>query len=417
MCHRDVGANPVRQILLVLAAHGWEKPASLIQPIYFFYFMSVGISMPFFSPYLLGLGLTGRQVSTVLCVVPLLNMGVPLFWAWTADRTHRHARILSGLCLGALCGYLPLLLVRSFPGVLASYAAFGIFGVGIGTLVDSVAIAQVRRGGDYGRIRLWGSIGYMTSAIGVGALLTARSRQSADRLVPALVAGALLATFLVSLRLRGTGEPAARPHWSDVRTLLQNRRFRLLLVVAPLHWIGCAPYNIFFGVFVRERHLSSLIVGLALATGVAGEMMVLLCFTRLRRRFDIETLLVLAFAGTAIRWLVMPWVVATGAVVGLQLLHALTFGLFWGSGIALVSDCVPPPLRATGQSLYITSMLGVGNVLGYLATGWIFDFTGTVEPAFFGAAALEAVPLALVVVARARRRQARDLGDTASLSV
>lgn len=365
--------------------------------------MSVGISMPFFSPYLLGLGFSGRQIAAILCVVPVLNMGVPLFWAWTADRTRRHARILSGICLGAFCGYLPLVVAHAFPLVLLSYLAFAVFGVGIGTMVDSMAIVQVRAGADYGRIRVWGSIGYMAAAIAVGALLTSRAGRRADPIVPALVATALFATFLATLQLRGVGEPAARPHWNDVTRLLANPRFRLLLVVAPLHWIGCAPYNIFFGIFVRDRHLSPVVVGAALATGVAAEMIVLLFFQRLRRRFDIETLMAVAFGGTVIRWALMPFAAAMASVITLQLLHALTFGLFWGAGIALVGDCVPPVLRATGQSLYVTSMLGLGNVLGYLATGWVYDARGTVAPAFWGAAALEILPLALVLHARARR--------------
>ena len=103
------------------------------------------------------------------------------------------------------------------------------------------------------------------------------------------------------------------------------------------------------------------------------------------------------------RWSLVPFAPAMPSVVPLQRLHALQCGLFWGAGIALVGDCVPPVLRATGQSLCVTSMLGLGNVLGYLATGLIYDAGGTVDPAFWGAAAQEFVQLALVLHARARR--------------
>ena len=359
--------------------------------------------MPFFPPYLRGLGLSGRQIATVLSIIPLLNMGVPLLWAWTADRTHRHAFILSAICLGAFCGYAPMVVVHTFPGVLASYLTFGLFSVGIGSLVDSMAIARVRVGEDYGRIRVWGSIGYIASAIGIGALLTVRGSQPSDVLVPAMVATALLATFFASLQLRGSGEAPARPHGHDIRALLRNRRFRLLLTVAPLHWIGCAPYNVFFGIFVRDRHLPPVILGSALGTGVIAEMLVLLALSRLRRRFEIETLLAIAFAGTLIRWMLMPLAASAGSVVSLQLFHGLTFGLFWGAGIAMVSDCVPPSLRATGQSLFVTSMLGIGNVLGYVATGLIYDWRGHVDLAFYGAAVVELLPLGLALVARSRR--------------
>src|SRR6185295_6618443 len=146
-------------------------------------------------------------------------------------------------------------------GVFASYLLFGLFSVGIGTLVDSVAIARVLAGARYGRIRVWGSLGYVLSALGVGLALTRRGGRAADPLVPLLMAASYLGALLATRQLGGTGEPSRRPHWRDVRALLRDRRFRFLLLLAPLHWIGCAPYNIFFGIFVRDRGLPPFVVG------------------------------------------------------------------------------------------------------------------------------------------------------------
>jgi PPP family 3-phenylpropionic acid transporter len=369
----------------------------MIQPVYFFYFLSVGVSMPFFPPYLRGLGLSGRQIATILGIVPLLNLGLPFGWAWTADRSRRHSRVLSIACLGAGLGYLPMVFARSFPQVFVSYLLFALFAVGIGALMDSMAIARVRGGAEYGRIRIWGSVGFVASALGVGEILTVRGGRPADPWVPTVIATALLSTFAVSLRVTGTGEAGRLPTRTDVRALLRDRRLRLLLTVAPLHWMGCAPYNVFFGIFVRDRHLPPIVLGAALAAGVVAEMIVLFYFSQLRGRFSIESLLLTAFAGTALRWALMPLAEHTLAVVALQLFHGLTFGLFWGAGIAWIGDCVPTALRATGQSLFVMSMLGVGNLLGYWLTGLIYDSAGGVGPAFLGAAFLELVPLALVL--------------------
>ena len=378
---------------------------SVLQPVYFFAFMAVGVSMPFLPPYLRGLGFSGRQLATVLAIVPLLNMGVPLFWAWVADRTHRHPRVLSVVCLGAALGVVPVGLARRFPSLLGAYFAFASFSVGIGALIDSVAIARVRGGGGhYGRIRIWGSAGYILASVGVGVWLTERGDRPGDPLVPALMAASYLGAFAASLQLGGTGEAARRPRWRDVGALIGDRRFRLLLTIAPLHWIGCAPYNVFFGIFVRDRGLSPAVLGLALGTGVLAEMIVLLEFTRLQSRFALERLLAVAFAGTALRWALMPLCAHGGAIIALQSLHGLTFGLYWGAGIALVGACVPAHLRATGQSLFVIAMLGVGNVVGYLATGVLYDAVGTVSPAFLAAAALEMIPLALVIGAARERR-------------
>ena len=376
----------------------------MLQPVYFFQFMATGVSMAFLSPYLRGMGLSGKQIATVLASVPLLNMGMPLAWAWLADHTHRHARVLSVAALGAFAGFVAFTMARTFRGMLLGYFCYATFGVGIGALVDSIAIARVHAGADYGRLRVWGSIGFVVSSVGAGARLTARASRAADPLVPILIAGAFLGLFGASLQLRGTGEARARPRLADVRALLADRKFRLLLIVAPLHWIGCAPYNTFFGIFVKDRGLPPIVLGTALATGVVAEMFILMAFGRLHRRYGIETLLVVAFAGTSLRWALMPLVSHTAAVVGLQLFHGLTFGLFWGAGIALVGERVPPALRATGHSLFVVAMLGLGNVLGYWATGLIYDAAHSVAPAFLAASALELVPLALMLGAQRRAR-------------
>ena len=82
--------------------------------------------------------------------------------------------------------------------------------------------------------------------------------------------------------------------------------------------------------------------------------------------------------------------------MALQTLHALTFGVFWGSALAWVGECVPPRVRATGQTLFTGVMYGVGNGLGMLGSGALYDTFHGAEAAFLAAAAVELVPLVLV---------------------
>src|SRR3954468_12291364 len=111
--------------------------------------MAVGIWMAYLPPYFQGLGLSGRQIALVLSIVPVLNMGVPLAWAFAADRSQRHARVLQAVTLGATLGFVAVAAARSFPALLAGYLGYAVFGVGIGGLIDSLAIARVRAGADY----------------------------------------------------------------------------------------------------------------------------------------------------------------------------------------------------------------------------------------------------------------------------
>ena len=367
----------------------------MLQLFYACYFAAIGASVPFFPPYLRSLGLSGTQISFMLAVAPLLHLGVPLGWGWIADRTRRPDLVLRLVCLTASLLMVPLIFVRTMPAMLFLYAAHQAFVVPIIGLTDAIALERVRQGADYGRIRVWGSLAFALSSLLVGWLLDARGRTGGDPLIPSYIAAVLGAAFLVSLTLRGHGTQE-RPHASEIRTLLRDRRFIFLLIFAPLHWACTAPYHGFLGILFRDRHLAQGLLGASFLVAVSAEMATLFFFGRLRRRFNLAPLLVVAFAVTGVRWVLVAVVRDPFWLVALQAVHALTFGIFWGSALAWVGECVPPRLRATGQTLFTGVLYGVGNGLGMLGSGALYDAFGGAEPSFVIAGVLEVVPLALM---------------------
>jgi PPP family 3-phenylpropionic acid transporter len=362
--------------------------------------------MTFLPAYLRGLGLSGAQISTIFAVTPLLALVLPLAWAYLADRTHSHDRVLRAVVCGAWLGFVPVLFARTFPVIFAGWALYAAFSVAVGGLADAFAVARVRAGAVYGRLRLWGSVGYVVAAVLVGTALTARARP-ADRLVPVAMWLALGCAFASALRLRGAGEPSARPHITDVKALLRDPRLRLVLAIAALHWICLAPYNVFFGVFLEDIGLGPLSLALAYSTGVITEVIVLMTFHRLQARFALPTLLTVAFAVSAARWLAIAMLHTPAALIALQALHGMTFGMFWSAAIALVAATVPAPLRATGQALLITA-INLGAVVGNGIAGRIYDAHGS-RPLFLLATVGELVPLGVVLVAGRRLHDAPAL--------
>ena len=376
----------------------------MIEVFYFFSMMVIGVNAPYFPPYLQGLGFSGRQISVVLSVPPLLALGVPLTWAWIADRTKQHARVLRIICAGAALACLPLLVVRRFSTILPAYFVYATFYIGMGGMTDSLAIARMQAGGDYGRMRVWGSAGCMVAALVTGVLLTLHGTGGADPLVPFLMMVALTAAVIASRKLTGMGESGARPHLRDLKTLFASDRYRLLLIAAPLHWACCAPYNSFFGILMHDRHLPPVALGVAFCMGVAGEMLIFVRFAWLRARFDLDTMLAIAFAGSGVRWLLISQATSTAAIMVLQLAHCLTYGLFWAAGVAVVGESAPAQLRATGQAFFVLSVVGIGNILGNTATGAIYDLGGGAGYAFLAAGFAELIPAAIALTARRRRR-------------
>ena len=77
-------------------------PAGRLRLFYFLYYGNVGTVMPFFAPYLLGLGFTGTQVGTVQMIPSLVSLPVALGWAAWADRRASATRALRRATLVAV---------------------------------------------------------------------------------------------------------------------------------------------------------------------------------------------------------------------------------------------------------------------------------------------------------------------------
>lgn len=386
--------------------------AARLRLVYLAYYGYVGAFMPFFPVYLRGLGFSGKEIGAVQMIPSVLALVAAPAWAAVADRHLGPARTLRLATAWSALAALALPFVTTPQGMALVILLVSLGDRAVVPLVDSVTLEHVRaRPRDtYGRIRIFGSLGFVLLAQALGAALTLRGDRAADPLVPVTLAGLVVAYALTARRLGEIPAPLGRPGLADVRALLSDPRLLLLVLACGLHWAACAPFHLLFGVFVRDRGLPDVVAGGGMALGVAAEMAALAVFTNLQRRFGLRPLFVVAFLGSAVRWALLARAETAAAVVGLQLLHGLTFGVFWGCATASLAEIVPARLRATGQALFTSLVFGVGNALGYAAAGAGYDRTGSVAPLLGAAALAELLPAALVLVALGRARLAARAG-------
>jgi PPP family 3-phenylpropionic acid transporter len=299
--------------------------------------------------------------------------------------------------LFAVCG-LPFARTPAQVGIVLVLSA--LFSGAVVPLVDSTTVETVRRfeGQTYARTRLWGSIGFVVTAQGLGLLLTLRGDRAADRAMPFAYLACVGGFALLAQTLPPVPAHPDRPHWRDASALLRNGRLLFVLAICGIHWAACAPYHLFFGVLVRDLGLPSTVTGSALALGVLAEVFALLAFAALLRRFSLRSLFAVAFAGTAIRWMLVAHARAAPALVALQLLHALSFGIFWGCAVEAMQRTVPVRLRATGQAVFSAVVFYGGNAIGYPLSGAGYDRFHSAAPLYGFAAVAELLPLVLLLL-------------------
>ena len=214
-----------------------------------------------------------------------------------------------------------------------------------------------------------------------------------------MLSSALLLTFLCTRGAKNHIQPQ-RPNVRQLRDLLRDPHMRTLCILAAVHWACTAPQHAYFAIEVATRGLPTWVVGTAYCVSIFGEVAVFWAQRPLLEpRFSPNTLLIIAAFASAIRWAVTPTLESPAALILIQLLHGATFGLFWGTAMTWLRNNIPTVLRTSGQSLATTAMFGIGNLLGTQVCGVIYDTTGTIAGAYWGAAALE-VGLVLFLVRR-----------------
>jgi MFS transporter, PPP family, 3-phenylpropionic acid transporter len=370
------------------------KPARLAS-VYFAWYAGVGVSMAYFAPYLRGLGFDGKQIGAVAFAQQSLAVLAVLFWGSLGDRIGTRALRLATLGATGALAFLPF--VRTPLQVGLVMACSSAFSGGIVPLVDAATVHLLGKG--YARTRLWGSVGFIITAQGIGLLLAARGERPADAAMPLAYLICFAATALAALGVRPAAQavvelaPVARPQLAEGFSLLRDRRVALLLLACALHWGANAPYNLLFGVLVREHGHSSRITGLGMALGVAAEVVALLLFPRLIGRYSLRALFAVAYLVSALRWVLVARAESAAALALLQLFHAATFGLWWGCAIEALRLAVPARLRASGQAMFSAVVFGSGNLLGYALSGAGYDRFGGAPKLFLGAAVFEVLAL------------------------
>ncbi len=383
-------------------------PATRLRLFYLLYYGNVGTYLPFFAAYLRGRGFTGEEIGLVQMLPSLLAPVVAIAWASFADHRASPQRALRLASGWAALAVLLLPLARAPWQVGAVVLLMSLGDRAVVPLADAITLEWCRDhpGASYARIRLWGSVGFIVLSLLVGRALTLRGDRPADLLVPVAVVALVAGYALVARGAPPSTREVERPVGRDLADLARDRRLHLLLAASALHWAACAPYHLLFGVFVRDLGLTADVTGIGMGLGVLAEIAVLLAFPRLEARAPPRALFGVAFVGSALRWALLSRATGAAAVALLQLLHGLSFGLFWGSATRALAELVPPRLRATGQAVFTAIVFGGGNAAGYALAGIGYARLGGVAPLFLAAAGAELLALGVVLAPLARRSPA-----------
>jgi PPP family 3-phenylpropionic acid transporter len=283
--------------------------------------------------------------------------------------------------VGALLCFALLLGVKQFLAIAAVMALYAVFTSSLLPLVESTAMEAVdRHGVDYGRMRLWGSVGFIAASLGMGEVL-----DLAPSVLVLWTILAFLAFNLWSVYHLPDSHPVHQEPAGSARGLLTSRPVLTFYGVCLLMQASHGTYYGFYSVYLEGLGFPRGQIGLLWALGVGAEVLAMGLSGRLLSRLGTRRLMQLALALTVVRWTML----ATGAslpwLIPAQLLHAASFGLFHVAAVTHTHRLIPPELRSTGQSLYSSLSFGFGLTVAMYLSGLFYDSVGA--PMLFAASA------------------------------
>lgn len=341
---------------------------------YFFYFAFVGAMAPFWGLYLQSLKFTAIQIGILMSLFQVMRIFGPNAWGWWADRSGRRVSIVRLAALLCLLSYLGVFLGNSFYWLFFVMSAMSFFWSASMPLVEATTLSHLgEHTAGYGRIRLWGSIGFLLAVIGVGYALDFWVVGSLLWIVFALMLGMVLLSQHIPEAKSEKPERQAQSVWQIIKTPAVAK----LLIACFLMSVAHGPYYTFYSIYLVEHQYATSMVGWLWAIGVVCEITVFLFLPHLFRRFSLKFILLASFALAILRFLLIGWGIGwVSLMVFAQILHAATFGAYHAAAIALVHGLFRGRNQAQGQAVYTSLSFGLGGTVGGIYSGYTWELWG-----------------------------------------
>ncbi|MEW6693620.1 MAG: MFS transporter [Pseudomonadota bacterium] len=339
------------------------------------YFAHIGFFNPYLPLWLQALGYSLWAIGLLTALQSATRLFAPYLWGWLSDRSGEPVRwlrvcavmslVLSlGLWWQPVPVWLPLVLLLLFTH---TSAMMPLSETVLAHAVSATGGFDARR---YGRVRLWGSLGFLVTVLAAGAWFERHGLGSFP-----FWANATLVLVVAAVWAMPRWREAPHPHGaSGVRVwpVLRQPVVAWFFVALFWHVLAHVFIYIFFSLYLDHLGYGKGVIGALWATAVVVEIGWFFTQGRWLPRLAMGQWLVLASALTVARMAATAWGAAWLPVLVLaQCVHAIGFAAHHSVCIALINRHFPGRLRARGQALYSLVGYGCSGVVAGALGGWI----------------------------------------------
>jgi PPP family 3-phenylpropionic acid transporter len=315
-------------------------------------------------------GLSKSEIGILLGVGPIISIFAPPVWGYISDRNNTVKRILLAALGGMMLAGSFLLQQSAFWPLLILTLATYLFLSAINPLSDNLTF-RLTEGTNitFGSIRLFGSVGFGLSALAIGWITT---RFGMENLF-LLFLGLAVPTFLSALFLPDAPVSRSTVRLADITNVLFDRKMLSFIGMVLLVSIPHRTNDGFLSVYVQSVGGDTVQVGQSWFLATFSEAAVFaFSFWWMRKGRELILLSAAAFL-YAVRFFLCAVIQDAQILVLLQMMHGVTFAVFYATSLHYLYGMIPDEWKATGQSVFSACFFGISGIVGSFLGGIIFD--------------------------------------------
>lgn len=378
---------------------------------YFLYYACLGLFRPFMPSFLSSAGLNSQQIGNVFILISLATLISAPSWGSSADKLNLRSKFLIGFPLMAVVIMVPLILFPGYYQAITIALVQGALIVPLIPLADSICIERCKESGwKYGRIRLWGTVGFlMTSSIG-GFVAEAVGWTPVMLIMLSIICLLAIGGF----RLKASS-PLKTNNKLDFTFLNSNFRSRRTFLFQPfvlffligtaLYQTAFGTYNLFFGINLEQVTHAPKWISVAWVIATLSEISFFGTADSLIKNVGPIKIIGCAIMCGIIRWLLLSHTSSLLLILASQILHGVMLGGFVTGAVMYSSSIFPSTFKTFAQGLHNAAYNGLGGALAALTCSHVFSERGAHAAFVFSAAIATASMMCFLTCALLHRKQ------------
>jgi len=340
---------------------------------FFLYFAYVGLVSPYASLFFLDRGFSVIEIAALMSMLQITRIVGPFSWGWLSDYLSNRISIIRFCsCLAAII-FLCIFFLQSYLGFFIWMFVLHTILSSLMPLGESATIHALYKDNSfdkrYGRLRLWGSIGFIAMVLAAGELFQRKTIE----LYPIVGTMVLLSLALITFCLHEPKMARRKMIKGELMVVLFNPDVRWFLVSGFFMIFAHASLYVFYSLYLANLGYDKFQIGLFWALGVFAEVIFFYFQGKILSRVDAEVILQATFGIGVIRFILIAFLPFTSILIVAQLMHAGTFAAHHSAATKLLQRWFTGPMQARGQALMATISYGLGGTLGGLLAGWIWE--------------------------------------------